>query len=92
MITVAGLIPGQRATFEGRVNQVEDIAKRNRTHRWIVVGDNSGEISVTLRPGHGGADVQPGQLLRITGKPKQSGNRPMSMIDPAYQVIEERAK
>ena len=51
-----------------------------------------GEISVTFRPGHGGADIQPGQLLRITGKPKQTGNRPMSLVDPTYQVIEDPAK
>jgi amino acid transporter len=91
VITVAGMIPGQRATFEGRVNQVEDITKGRRTLRWIVVGDESGEISVTFRPGHGGADIQPGQLVRITGKPKQSGHRPMSMIDPMYHVVEDPA-
>jgi amino acid transporter len=91
VITVAGLIPGQRATFEGRVSQVEDITKRRRTLRRLVVGDNSGEISVTFRPGHGGADIQPGQLLRITGKPKQSGNQPMSLVDPTYRVIEDPA-
>jgi amino acid transporter len=91
VITVAGMIPGQRATFEGRVNQVEDITKGRRTLRWMVVGDESGEIRVTFRPGHGGADIQPGQLLRITGKPRQTGNRPMSMVDPAYQVVEDPA-
>ncbi len=92
VITVAGLIPGQRATFEGRVNEVEDISKGRRTLRQAVVGDNSGEITVTFRPGHGGADIQPGQLLRITGKPRQTGNRPMWMVDPAYHVIEDPAK
>ena len=89
VITVAGLIAGHRATFEGRVSQVEDITQGRRTLRSIVVGDNSGEISVTFRPGHGGADIQPGQLLRITGKARQSGNRPVSMSDPAYHVIED---
>ncbi len=91
VITVAGLIPGHRATFEGRVSQVEDITQRRRTLRAIVVGDNSGEITVTFRPGHGGADIAPGQLLRITGKARQTGNRPMSMIDPAYHVVEDPA-
>jgi hypothetical protein len=91
VITVAGLIPGQRATFEGRVNQVEDIAKRRRTHRWIEIGDDSGEIRVTFRPGHG-ADIQPGQLLRVTGRARQSGHRPMWMADPAYHVIENPAQ
>ena len=92
VITVAGLIPGQRATFEGRVNEVEDISKGRRTLRQVVVGDNSGEITVTFRPGRGGADIQPGQLLRITGKPTQTGNRPMSLVDPAYHVVEDPAK
>ncbi|OBF67703.1 DNA-binding protein [Mycobacterium sp. 852002-51971_SCH5477799-a] len=90
-ITVSGLIPGQRATFEGRVNQIEDIKEGRRTRRHVVVGDNSGEICVTFRSGHGGADIAPGQVLRITGKPKQSGNRPMSLIDPTYHVIEDPA-
>jgi amino acid transporter len=92
VITVAGLIPGQRATFEGRVSQVEDIAKGRRTFRWIVVGDDTGEISISFRPGHGGADIQPSQLLRIIGKPRQSGNRPITMVDPAYHIIEDPAK
>jgi hypothetical protein len=92
VVTVAALIPGHRATFEGRVNEVEDITKRRRTVRSIVLGDNSGEISVTFRPGHGGADIQPGQLLRIAGKARQTGSRPMSMIDPAYHIIEDPAK
>jgi amino acid transporter len=92
LINVSGLIPGQRATFEGRVNQVEDINEGRRTRRQVVVGDNSGEISVTFRSGRGGADITPGQLLRITGKPKQTGNRPMSLINPAYHVIEDPAQ
>jgi amino acid transporter len=92
VITVAGLIPGNRATFEGRVNQVEDITRGKRTLRSIVVGDHSGEIGITFRPGHGGADIQPGQLLRIIGKPKQTGNRPLSMLDPAYHIVEDPAK
>ncbi len=91
VITVAGLIPGQRATFEGRVSEVEDTTKGRRTFRSIVVGDNSGEITVTFNAGRGGADIQPGQLLRITGKARQSGSRPMSMTDPAYHVVEDPA-
>jgi amino acid transporter len=91
VITVAGLIPGHRATFEGRVNEVEDTTKGRRTVRSIVVCDNSGEIAINFNAGRGGADIQPGQLLRITGKPRQTGNRPMSMSDPAYHVVEDPA-
>ena len=88
VITVAGLIPGHRATFEGRVNEVEDITKRGRTSRSIVIGDDSGEVRLTFHPGKG-ADIQPGQLLRVTGKARQSGNRPIWLADPAYDVIED---
>ena len=89
VITVAGLIPGHRATFEGRVSEVEDTAKGRSTRRSIVVADNSGEITINFNSGRGGADIQPGQLVRITGKARQSGNRPMSMTDPAYHVVED---
>ncbi|OCB17458.1 APC family permease [Mycobacterium intracellulare] len=92
VIMVAGLISGQRATIEGRVSEVEDVAERGRTRREIVVGDSSGEITVTFRPGRGGADIQPGQLLRISGKARQAGQRSLSMVDPTYQVIEDPAK
>jgi hypothetical protein len=86
-IPVGHVTPGRRATVEGRVSQVEDIDKGQKTSRWIVVGDESGEIRVTFRPGEGG-DIQPGQMVRVTGKASQSGNRQVSMADPTYQVIE----
>ncbi|HEY3995195.1 MAG TPA: amino acid permease [Mycobacterium sp.] len=92
VIMIAGLIAGQRATIEGRVSEVEDVSNHGRTLRQIVVGDNSGEITISFRPGHGGADVQPGQLLRITGKARQSGTRAITMVDPEYQVVEDPAR
>ena len=87
VIPVNSVIPGRRATVEGRVSQVEDITKNQKTFRWIVVGDESGEIRVTFRPGQGD-DIQPGQVLRVTGKANQGGNREISMLDPTYKVIE----
>jgi amino acid transporter len=87
VIEVKSLIPGRRATVEGRISQVEDITKRGKTFRWIVVGDDSGEVRVTFRPGHGD-DIQPGQVLRLTGKASQSGNKQVAMNDPTYEVIE----
>ncbi|GFG75019.1 APC family permease [Mycobacterium botniense] len=88
VIPVQSLIPGQQATVEGRVSQVEDITKRRRTFRWIVIGDDSGDLRVMFHPGHG-ANIQPGQLLRITGKVRQSGNQPICMVDPTYRIVEE---
>jgi hypothetical protein len=88
VVTAAGLTPGQRATIEGRVSEVEDSNKRRGTVRWILVGDDTGEVRVRFRPGHA-ADIQPGQLVRISGKARQSGYRPMWMVDPSYEVVEE---
>jgi hypothetical protein len=87
VIEVKSLVPGRRATVEGRVSQVEDITKRGKTFRWIVVGDDSGEVRCTFGPGSGD-DVQPGQVLRVTGKASQGGNKQVSMEDPQYTVIE----
>ncbi|BDE15959.1 DNA-binding protein [Mycobacterium kiyosense] len=90
LIPVSGLIPGQRATFEGRVSEVEDITKRGQTLREVVVADDTGEVTISFR--HGGADVQPGQLLRLTGKPRQSGNGPVTIVDPDYRIVEQPAE
>ncbi|MGA8548281.1 MAG: amino acid permease [Mycobacterium sp.] len=87
VVPVNNVIPGRRATVEGRVSQVEDITKNQKTSRWIVVGDDSGEIRMTFRPGQGD-DIEPGQVLRVTGKANQSGNREITMLDPTYKVIE----
>lgn len=89
VITVSSLIPGQSATIEGRVSEIEDIAKRRGTFRWVVVGDDSGDVRIRFRPGRGGADIAPGQLIRVTGKARQSGHRPMWMVDPEYQVVDQ---
>jgi hypothetical protein len=87
VIDVNSLVPGRRATVEGRVSQVEDITKRGKTFRWIVVGDDSGEVRVTFKPGSGD-DIQPGQVVRCTGKASQSGNKQVTMEDPNYAVVE----
>ncbi|HZE15311.1 MAG TPA: hypothetical protein VE197_06130 [Mycobacterium sp.] len=64
------------------------LTKRRRTFRSMVVGDDSGQVRITFRPDHGGADIQPGQVLRITGKAcRNENNEAMSMADPAYEVV-----
>jgi amino acid transporter len=85
---VDDLIPGRRATIEGRVSQVQDVTNRQETSRSIIVGDDSGEVHITFRPGHRGADILPGQRLHLTGETRQNGDEPVSMIDPTYHVIE----
>ena len=87
VIAVQSLIPGRRATIQGQVSQTEDIIKRRRTRRRILVGDHSGDIVAVFHPGRGG-DIQPGHVLRITGIVRGNGGGPASMLNPAYQVVE----
>lgn len=83
------LTAGRSATVEGRVSEVEDVIKRGRTVRSMVVGDDSGQVRVTFRPGDAGADIVPGQVLRITGETRRNENdEAISMADPAFQVVD----
>jgi hypothetical protein len=89
VVAMGKLIPGRSATIEGRISEVEDVTTRGRTFHSMVVGDDSGQIRITFRPEHGGADIVPGQLLRITGEARRDeNNEAISMSDPAYQVVE----
>src|SRR5271166_2902 len=90
VITISGLMAGHRATVEGRVRQVEEMNADGKTLHVVMVCDESGDLKVTFSPGHGGTDIQPGQLLLITGKARRAGNRPIFMSDPHYQVVEQR--
>jgi amino acid transporter len=88
-VAMSKLSPGRCATIEGRVSQVEDVTTRGRTFHSVVVGDDSGQIRITFQPGHGGAEIVPGQLLRVTGQARrEENNEANSMADPSYQVIE----
>ncbi len=89
---VDDLIPGRQATMQGRVSRVEDVTKHRRTFRSVVIGDDSGDLHVTFTPGRKGTDVEPGQVLRITGKAHQTDNGPVTMTDPDFQVIEQPAQ
>jgi amino acid transporter len=88
-IAIDKLIPGRGVTIEGRVSEVEDLTRRCGTFRSMVIGDDSGQLRIAFRPGHSGADILPGQLLRITGAAHRNENgEAMSMANPAYQVVE----
>jgi amino acid transporter len=91
VITVDGLIPGHRGTVEGRVHEVVERVNQGKTVRVVTVGDDSGDLRVLFTPGHGGADIQPGQLVRVTGKARQTGHRPVYMSDPEYHIVEDVA-
>ncbi len=89
LIAMDKLTPGRSATIEGRVSEVEDVTTRRRTIHSVVVGDDSGQIRITLRPEHGGAEIVPGQLLRITGQARRDDDsEAISIADPSYQVVE----
>jgi amino acid transporter len=64
---ISELVSGRSATIEGRVREVQDVTQRNRTTRSMIVGDDSGQLRVDIGSGAAGADIVPGQLLRVTG-------------------------
>jgi amino acid transporter len=86
-VSVDGLIVGQRATVEGRVDEVDEETKRSKSNRVVLLGDESGTLRVVFTPGHG-RDIMAGQIIQITGKARQIGNRPIFMADPSYRIIE----
>ena len=85
-VPVDGLIVGHRSIVEGRVNEIDEESKSGKPTRVVAVGDESGTLRVVFTAGNG-QDVVPGQLIRITGKARQSGNRPIFMADPSYQIL-----
>jgi amino acid transporter len=87
LVPIDGLIPGHIATVQGRVIEVDELVKEGRTKRIAVVGDDSGELRISFR--RGGDDITSGQLVRVTGKARRSGNRPVYMNDPSYEVVEQ---
>ena len=87
VIPVAALIAGHLGTVEGRVEEVSQIRKAGKTTRTAVIGDRSGELRVKFSP-PAGADIRPGQLLQVTGKPRRSRNGLVYMSNPSYRVLE----
>ncbi|WP_019971436.1 amino acid permease [Mycobacterium sp. 141] len=87
-VAIDGLIPGHRAMVEGRVNEVDDVQKQGKRVRIVVIGDDTGELRITLGRGHRGDDVEPGQLVQVTGKARRSGNQPIFMTDPSYRIVQ----
>jgi hypothetical protein len=53
----------------------------------VTIGDDSGEVTVSFS--HRGDDIAPGQVLRLVGKARQNGNRPVFMADPSYSIVEQ---
>ncbi len=89
VIAIDKLVPGRSATIEGRVSEVEDITDRGRTVRSMVVGDDSGQVRITLGSADVGAEIMPSQLVRISGEACRIENDgAVSITDPVYQVVE----
>ncbi|HEY7054164.1 MAG TPA: amino acid permease [Mycobacterium sp.] len=87
VIEIDALITGHLATIQGRVTQLDDVVKNSESKRVVVVGDESGELTVSFR--EGATDLRVGQLVRLTGKARGYGNRPLYMTDPSYRVVED---
>lgn len=86
VISVDNLVSGLGATVEGTVVRVEDKVRDGEPLRIVVLGDDSGELNVLFNGGRG-VDIEPGQRLRMTGKARQTGTRPIFLEDPAVTVL-----
>ncbi|GAA4474537.1 APC family permease [Rhodococcus olei] len=87
IIAIRALIGGQRATVEGRVQEVVENTRRGARALTVELGDSTGTLRIEFTANHG-TDLTPGQLLRVTGKARQSGHRPAYMVDPRYQIVD----
>ncbi|HZE17542.1 MAG TPA: hypothetical protein VE197_18595, partial [Mycobacterium sp.] len=56
------------------------VTKQRRTFRSMVVGDDSGQVRITFRPGQGGADIQPGQGHQSLSPPGNYARGRSSMV------------
>lgn len=89
VIAIDGLIGGQRTSIEGRVNEITQKSRDGKPLLLVTIGDDSGEVTVSFS--RGGDDIATGQVLRLVGKARQNGNRPVFMTDPTYSIIEQPA-
>jgi amino acid transporter len=90
VIAIDKLVPGRSAAIEARVSAVEDVTRVHQTFRSAIVGDASGQVCIDFSADHAGADILPGQLLRITGEARRKDdNGAMTMADPTYQAVEQ---
>ncbi len=88
-IAIDGLIVGQRTTVEGRVSHIDVKSRDGKPLLLITIGDDSGELTVSFS--RGGDDIAAGQILRLVGKARQNGNRPVFMADPTYSIVDDGA-
>ena len=87
VIAIDGLVVGQRTSVEGRVSAITEKTRDGKPLLLVTIGDDSGEVTVSFS--HGGDDIEPGQVLRLVGKARQNGNRPVFMADPSYSIVEQ---
>lgn len=87
IIAVGAVLAGHSATILGTVLEVADVAKEDKVIRAVIIGDDSGRIKLTFEPGRG-SDLEPGQSVRVSGRAHQSANRPTSMANPVYEIVE----
>ncbi len=89
-IPIEALIPGQRATVEGRVLSMETTGSNPYTRYRATITDQSGELILQF---HGplAQQVMPGMALRVSGKVRQQSEKdPAQMVNPQYQILADK--
>ena len=87
VVAIDGLIAGHLATIEGRVSEVDDVTNHGKPNRVVVVGDGSGELRAWFRTGRG-TDIDPGDVVILTGRTGESGSNTLVMADPNYRIVQ----
>jgi amino acid transporter len=88
LLAVGALVAGHLVTVEGRVTEVTEKVRDGGPLLVVTVADDSGELNALFTPGHGGGDIEPGQVIRLRGKARQTGTRPIYLTDPKYRIVE----
>jgi amino acid transporter len=92
VIPIEALIPGQYATVHGRIHEIQQDPRQRRPTFKATIEDDSGDMVVQFKSLEDGSRLQPGDLVRVTGKPHQRTEKdPMIMTDPDCLVVEEQA-
>lgn len=89
-IPIDALIPGQLATVQGRVHDIQEDPVHRRRAASATIEDDSGELVVQFRHPQDADRLVLGALVRVTGKARERGaNKPMIMTEPVCTIIDD---
>jgi len=100
-LAIGGLISGHRAVVDGVVMEVragavtrdgkgDDHSSGERV-RIVTLRDDTGEMRLKLTERSVSTKLSVGQRIEVVGKARQTGHRPVHMVDPAITILDPAA-